>query len=111
MKKTIPTTLGACAAALSYLLPTCALAQAAPLSLPAQVVLGSQADQQPAARDEIIYIKHFNSCMHITQGNGKKRCRDTFTGYLESPGISAAVGRNRLNLKGQVILFGNLLHS
>ncbi|MEH6671400.1 TonB-dependent receptor family protein [Halopseudomonas sp.] len=57
MKKTIPTTLGACAAALSYLLPTCALAQEAPLSLPTQVVLGSQAGQQetriPVARSTV----------------------------------------------------------
>lgn len=57
MKKTIPTSLGACAAALSYLLPTCALAQEAPLSLPTQVVLGSQAGQQetriPVARSTV----------------------------------------------------------
>lgn len=57
MKKTIPTTLGACATALSCFLPASAFAQDSPLSLPAQVVLGSQADQQdtrvPLARSTV----------------------------------------------------------
>jgi len=57
MKKTIPTTLGACATALSCFLPASAFAQDSSLSLPAQVVLGSQADQQdtrvPLARSTV----------------------------------------------------------
>ncbi|GGC92793.1 TonB-dependent receptor family protein [Halopseudomonas salina] len=57
MKNTIPTTLSACATALTCLFPTLTLAQDSPLSLPAQVVLGSEAADQdtrvPLARDTV----------------------------------------------------------
>lgn len=57
MKKTITTTLGACATTLYCLLPASALAQGKPLSLPAQTVLGSEAETQdtriPLARSTL----------------------------------------------------------
>ncbi len=57
MIKTFPTKLSACATALSCLFPTLSLAQDSPLSLPAQVVLGSEAAEQdtrvPLARSTV----------------------------------------------------------